>query len=161
MTVTNSPFLRATLIADAVMGFAAAAITIFGAGLLSAWLALPEGLLFWAGVALVPIAAFLLMMAFRPEIPRSWLREIVFINASWTVASLAILLLGLVQPNMLGAAFVIVQAVAVGASRGSRPSRCGGRIRSPPDQARIWSSLAAISSRSRQASFLCAGLRSR
>lgn len=114
MTVTNSPFLRATLLADAVMGLAAAPITIFGAGLLSAWLALPEGLLFWAGVALVPIAAFLLMMAFRPEIPKSWLREIVFINASWTVASLGILLFGLVQPNMLGAAFVIVQAVAVG-----------------------------------------------
>lgn len=115
MTVTNSPFLRATLLADAVMGLAAAAITIFGAKPLSVWLALPERLLFWAGIALLPIAALLLVMAFRPEIPRSWLREIVFINAIWTIASFALLLLGLVQPNMLGAAFVIVQAVAVGA----------------------------------------------
>lgn len=115
MIVTTTPFLRAVLWADAAMGLAAAAITILGARLLSDYLALPEPLLFWAGVALLPIAAFLIAMAVRPTIPRAWLSEIVIINALWTAASFAILLFGLVQPNMLGTAFVIVQALAVAA----------------------------------------------
>ena len=115
MTVDNTPFLRHTLLADAAMGAGAAALTIFGSGFLASLLALPQGLIFWAGVALVPIALFLLVMAQKTRIPRSWLREIVLINWAWVVASFGILVLAPIAPNSLGTAFVVAQALAVAA----------------------------------------------
>ena len=115
MTVENTPFLRNVLLADAAMGAAAAALTIFGAGFLAPLLALPQGLIFWAGVALVPIALFLFAMARRPQVPRSWLREIVLINWAWVAASFAILAFAPIEPNIPGAAFIVAQALAVAA----------------------------------------------
>lgn len=114
MTVENTPFLRNTLLADAAVGAVAAVVTIAGAGFLSGLLELPRALIFWAGVALLPVVAFLLAMARRPEIPRSWLTEIVLINTAWVIASFGILAFGLVSPNLLGAAFIVAQALAVG-----------------------------------------------
>lgn len=113
MSIENTPFLRNTLIADAATGAAAAMLTIFGARFLAPLLALPEGLLFWAGVALLPFVAALAAAARRPSLPRWWLREIVLANALWVAASFGIMLAGLVEPNMLGVAFVTAQALAV------------------------------------------------
>ncbi|MCO6389481.1 hypothetical protein GTW25_00360 [Aliihoeflea aestuarii] len=128
MSIENTPFLRRVLQADAAMGVAAAVPTIFAAGYLSTLLSLPEGLIFWAGIALLPIAAFLVVMARKPVIPVGWLREIVLINGAWVVASFALLLSRLVEPNLLGTAFIVAQALAVagfatlqfGALRGGR-----------------------------------------
>lgn len=113
MPVPMTPFLRNTLYADAATGAGAAALTIAGSGFLAGLLDLPAGLIFWAGVALLPIVAFLLAMARRPEVPRAWLREIVLINWAWVAASVGILAFGLVQPNLLGVLFVSAQAAAV------------------------------------------------
>lgn len=115
MQIENTPFLRRTLQADAAMGVIAAVPTIFAAGYLSTLLSLPEGLIFWAGVALLPIAAFLMLMARKAVIPAGWLREIVLINGAWVVASFALLLFGIVEPNLLGMAFIVAQALAVAA----------------------------------------------
>ena len=115
MTIENTPFLRNTLLADAAMGAAAAALTILGSGFLAGLLQLPQALIFWAGVLLVPIAGFLLVMARRATIPRSWLREIVFINWAWVAASAGILVFAPIAPNALGVAFIVAQAVAVAA----------------------------------------------
>ena len=113
MAIENTPFLRNTLIADAVTSTGAAALTVFGAGFLAPLLALPEGLIFWAGVVLVPFVVLLMAAARRPAVPRAWLREIVLINTLWVAASFGILLSGLVAPNWLGVAFVTAQALAV------------------------------------------------
>lgn len=113
MTIENTPFLRNVLLADAAMGAAAAALTIPGAGLLAPLLGLPPALLFWAGVALVPVVAFLLAMARRASVPRSWLREIVLVNWAWVAASLGILAFAPIAPNALGVAFILAQAAAV------------------------------------------------
>ncbi|HRP78545.1 MAG TPA: hypothetical protein PL183_05500 [Aquamicrobium sp.] len=113
MTIDNTPFLRNVLLADAAMGAAAAALTIIGSGLLAPLLGLPEALLFWAGVALVPVAAFLLVMARRALVPRSWLREIVFVNWAWVAASLGMLAFAPIAPNALGIIFILAQAAAV------------------------------------------------
>ena len=115
MTVENTPFLRNTLLADAAMGAGAAALTILGSGFLARLLVLPDGLIFWAGVALVPIALFLLVMARKTRIPRSWLRAIVLINWAWVVASVTILAFAPIEPNLLGTAFILAQALAVAA----------------------------------------------
>lgn len=113
MTIENTPFLRNTLLADAAMGACAATLTILGSGFLAGLLALPQALIFWAGVALVPIVAFLLVMARRERIPRSWLREIVFVNWLWVAASVGILAFAPIAPNALGVAFIVAQAAAV------------------------------------------------
>lgn len=113
MTIDNTRFLRNILVADAAMGAAAAALTIFGAHLLAPLLGLPQALLFWAGVALVPVAAFLLATARRASVPRAWLREIVFLNWAWVAASLGILAFAPIAPNALGIAFILAQAAAV------------------------------------------------
>lgn len=115
MTIDNTPFLRNTLLADAAMGAGAAALTIFGSGFLARLLALPAGLVFWAGVALVPVAVFLTVMASRRAVPRAWLREIVFVNWAWVAASLGVLAFAPIAPNALGVAFILAQAVAVAA----------------------------------------------
>lgn len=113
MTIENTPFLRNILLADAAMGAVAAALTIPGAGLLAPLLGLPQALLFWAGVALVPVVAFLLAMVRRASVPRSWLREIVLVNWAWVAASLGILTFAPIAPNALGIAFILAQAAAV------------------------------------------------
>jgi hypothetical protein len=101
MTVTMTPFLRNVLAADAAVSGAAAILMIVGAPYLSPLLGLPSGLLFWAGVALVPFVALLLGTLRRQSAPRLILIDIIGINTLW------------VAPNVLGIAFVAVQALSV------------------------------------------------
>lgn len=78
---------------------------------LSILLNLPEGLLWWAGILLLPIAFFMAALA-RQRTPFAagvWL--VVAGNAAWVVASLAIL--ALTNPNASGVAFVLAQALVV------------------------------------------------
>ena len=84
-----------------------------GASFLAPLLALPSGLLFWAGLALVPFAAMLVVLARRAEVSRIALIDVAAINVLWVTASFGIMLGGLVQPNLLGALFITAQALAV------------------------------------------------
>ena len=115
MNVTISPFLRNVLLADAVVSGAAGILMIAGAGILGPLLELPESLLFWAGIVLVPYVALLLVLARRASASRLLLMDVVLINGLWVAASFGTLLSGAVAPNLLGAAFVVVQALAVAA----------------------------------------------
>lgn len=54
MSITVTPFLRNVLFADALVSGAAGILMMLGAPLLSPLLGLPQDLLFWAGLALVP-----------------------------------------------------------------------------------------------------------
>lgn len=114
MSVTISPFLRNALLADAAISGAAGVLMIAGAGLLGPLLDIPEPLLFWSGVVLIPYVALLFALSRRQAAPRLLLLDIVFINGLWVAASFGILLAGVVEPNLLGSAFVVVQAIAVG-----------------------------------------------
>jgi hypothetical protein len=78
------------------------------AGRLSELLGLPQPLLFYAGLSLFPIAAFMAWTAQRPAAPAVWL--VIGGNALWVLGSLAILALA---PTATGYAFVLAQAVAV------------------------------------------------
>lgn len=113
MNVSVTPFLRNALLLDAVASGATALLAIVGAPLLAPLLGLPQDLLFWAGVVLVPFVAFLLITARRQAVARLALIDIIGINALWVAASLSLLVSGFVSPNALGVAFVVVQAVAV------------------------------------------------
>lgn len=114
MSVTVTPFLRNALNADALISGAAALLMMGGASLLSPFLELPASLLFWAGLALVPFVAMLVVVARRETVSRLVLIDIIAINALWVVGSFALLLSGMVSPNLLGILFVAAQAVTVG-----------------------------------------------
>lgn len=113
MTVTMTPYLRNVLAADAAVSGAAAILLIAGAPYLSPLLGLPSGLLFWAGIVLVPFVALLLVTLRRQSVPRLIMIDIIAINALWVAASFGLLFSGLVSPNALGIAFVAAQALAV------------------------------------------------
>jgi len=113
MSISISPFLRNALMADAVVSGGAAIVMAAGATLLGPLLDLPVNLLFWAGVALVPFVAMLLVTARRQTVPRLLLIDIVATNALWVAGSLALLFSGSVAPNLLGIAFVGAQALTV------------------------------------------------
>ncbi|BCH33959.1 hypothetical protein MesoLjLc_58890 [Mesorhizobium sp. L-8-10] len=113
MSISVSPFLRNALIADTLATGATAIIMIAGAGVLGPLLGLPQGLLFWAGVALVPFVALLLVTARRQTVSRLVLIDIIAINVLWVVASFGLLISGSVAPNVLGIAFVTAQALTV------------------------------------------------
>lgn len=98
-----------------VLAFDAATCIIMGLLLslmpvpLSAWLGLPAALLLAAGLLLFPSAALMLLASARPHLVLVGL--VVFGNVAWVVASgLVLVTMG---PTVLGAVFVIGQAVVV------------------------------------------------
>jgi len=113
MTVTNTRFIRTALVLDAAASGALAILAIAAAPLLSPLLGLPQALLVWAGVLLVPWVALLVVLARRSSVARMLLIDVVALNALWVAASFGLLASGLVTPTVLGSAFVLLQALAV------------------------------------------------
>ncbi len=109
---TYSLLTRVLLIDAGVSGATGLAMST-GAGLLAELLGLPAGLLRWAGLALIPFAAFLLWLARQNPVPRGATLAVVAANLLWTGASIALLLSGRVAPTLLGTVFTLGQAVAV------------------------------------------------
>jgi hypothetical protein len=70
-------------------------------------------LLSYAGLALLPIAAVMLLIALRPALQPAGAWLVIAGNGAWVAASFALLLTGWVAPTTLGIAFVVVQALAV------------------------------------------------
>lgn len=113
MSITVTPFLRNVLFADALVSGAAGILMMLGAPLLAPLLGLPAELLFWAGIALVPFVAMLVVIARRATVSKLVMIDIININALWVIGSFGLLVSGLVAPNLLGIAFVTAQALTV------------------------------------------------
>jgi hypothetical protein len=111
--IDKSSFLRNVLVADAVMSAATGALLILGSGMLTSLLSLPRELLIGAGLVLVPYVALVAWVAARKENPAPAVRLVVALNFIWALASVAILLTGLVTTSVLGGAFIVIQAAAV------------------------------------------------
>ncbi len=105
--------LRALLFADAMTCAAMGALLVLGSGLVAGLTHIPAPLLFYAGLSLLPIAAFMALVAMRSSIsaPLAWL--VIAGNALWVAASLLLLVSGWIAPNAIGWVFVIAQALAV------------------------------------------------
>ena len=74
---------------------------------------IPASLLFWAGLVLFPIAAFMLALSLRTHVP-TWGAFIVIAgNWLWVLASLLVPLSGIILPNALGWLFLLGQAAVV------------------------------------------------
>ena len=110
-----SPFLRRAILADAIFSGVSAMLLTFGAGALAPWLSLPDALLGETGLFLIAYAALVGWLGTKPSMPKMLVVIVIAGNAAWTTASIALLLSGVVTPNLLGEAFVAIQAVAVGA----------------------------------------------
>jgi len=113
MAISNSAFLRYVLLADGVVSGLAGLVMAAGASFLAPLLDLPQPLLLWAGIVLLPWCAALVFFSRRETTPRLALIDIAGINVLWVAASFGIMLAGLIQPNLLGIVFVTAQALAV------------------------------------------------
>jgi hypothetical protein len=108
-------FLRRAILADAIFSGVSALLLTFGAGALALLLNLPEALLRETGLFLIAYAALVGWLGTRQSMPKALVMIVIAGNAAWTIASIALLFSGAVTPNLLGEAFVAIQAVAVGA----------------------------------------------
>lgn len=106
-------FLRRVLWLDAATCLATGALMTIAAAPLATLLHLPQGLLFFAGASLFPVAAFIAFVASRHVIPSAGVWLVIIGNALWTMASLALLTDQRITPNAMGIAFILVQATAV------------------------------------------------
>ncbi len=110
-----SVFLRRAILADAIFSGVSALLLTFGAGALAPLLNLPEALLHETGLFLIAYAALVGWLGTRQSMPKALVVIVIAGNAAWTLASIALLFSGAVTPNLLGEAFVAIQAIAVGA----------------------------------------------
>lgn len=108
-------FLRRALLADAAASSATGLLLALGAQHLADLLGLPVALMRYAGMSLLPFAAIVLAVGLRSHPPRIPVLAIIAYNALWVIDSLVLLASGIVQPTLLGAAFVTAQSVTVGA----------------------------------------------
>lgn len=109
-----STFLRRVLTLDAVSSAAMGALVLLAMSPLTGLLGLPRPLLLGSGLSLLPFAAFVGWLATRELPPRAGVWAVVILNAFWAVDSLLLLLAGWVEPTLLGAVFVVFQALVVG-----------------------------------------------
>ncbi|HVF18608.1 MAG TPA: hypothetical protein VNA21_16915 [Steroidobacteraceae bacterium] len=107
-------WLRRVLAIDAVSSAAMGLGLLVLAPTLAPLLNLPLDLLREAGAILLPFAALVGYLASREQPARAGVWTVIALNAVWTVDSIVLLLSGWVEPNGLGYAFVIGQAVVVG-----------------------------------------------
>ena len=112
--IQPSLLLRRAILADAVFSGASALLLSLGAGALAPSLSLPEALLRETGLFLVAYAALVGWLGTRHAMPKALVWTVIAGNAAWTVASIALLFSAAVTPNLLGAAAVTMQAIAVG-----------------------------------------------
>lgn len=114
MPTPSSPsFLHRVLVADAALCLTAGLVLLAFGGPAAALLGLPAGLLRAAGLALLPVAVFIIRLARQPTPPERAVVLLVVLNVAWVLASVLLLLGGLVAPTVLGTAFVLAQAALV------------------------------------------------
>ena len=112
---TSPSFLHRVLVLDAALCLAAGLALLAGAGVVAGLLGLPAGLLRGAGLALLPVAAFIVWLVRQPTPPRPALQALVALNLAWVAGSLVLLVSGWVSPTLLGTGFVLAQAAMVAA----------------------------------------------
>lgn len=110
---TVSPLLRFALRLDAIASAGTGiAMAAFDAQL-AALLALPQALLFGAGLFCVVYGAVIAMMSTQVRLPCWAVWTVIVGNAIWATECLVLAFSGLLDPNALGVAFLAGQGVLV------------------------------------------------
>lgn len=107
----SASFLRRTLLLDAAISGTTGLGMALAAPMLAALLRVPEPLLRYAGVSLLPFAALVFYLSFRWTRGSVW--SVIALNALWVAASVVVLVTGFLEPNALGYGFILAQAAAV------------------------------------------------
>ncbi|MEO6525463.1 MAG: hypothetical protein ABIP93_02450 [Gemmatimonadaceae bacterium] len=110
---TSLVSLRTALRLDAASSGAMGLLLLLAAGALAPLFDLPVALLRGAGLALLPFALALAWLSSQLRIPRGWAWAVIIANATWTLDSLLLPIVGRLSPSALGTAFVVAQALAV------------------------------------------------
>lgn len=105
------PRLDHILLADAATCTAMGVVLAASPGLIGGLTGIPRGLLFWAGLGLIPVAAYMALIASRYIDWPAAVGLVIAGNAVWVVGSLA--LFTIVNPSAFGAAFILGQAAVV------------------------------------------------
>jgi hypothetical protein len=114
MMIDSRPrFLRTVLLVDAATCVATGLLMTAGSAALAPLTQLPADLLFYAGLSLFPVAAFIAFVATRKELPPAGVWLVIAGNAAWVAGSLWLLLGGTLSPSLIGYAFLAAQAAAV------------------------------------------------
>ena len=111
--IDRSSFLRRVVLVDAATCVAMGLLLSLAANMLAPLLELPVLLLEYAGLSLLPIAAFMAWVATRSDLPRLGVWMVIAGNAAWVAGSILLLVGDWVSPNMLGYGFVVAQATTV------------------------------------------------
>lgn len=111
--MSSTLFLRRILALDSASCAAMGLMMSLAASPLAPLLGLPRGLIFAAGAALLPLAAFIGWLASRPAPPRSLVWLVVLGNLAWTAESFVLLAQQAERITSLGAVFVGGQGLAV------------------------------------------------
>ena len=111
--INPSLFLRRAIVGDAIITGAMAVLLVAAAGLLGPLLNLPDSFLREVGIFLIVYAALVGFLGSRELMPKFFVVLVIGANALWTIDSIALLFTSWVQPNLLGQAFVVMQAVTV------------------------------------------------
>ena len=115
MTLTVTSFLRRALTADAAISGATGLLLLVGAGMVGRLLDVPAALLRYSGIALVPFAIYVGLVARRDVVPRASVVAIIALNIAWVAASAWVALGSAIRPNLLGYVFIVGQGIAVAA----------------------------------------------
>ena len=114
----TSTFLRFVLLVDAATCFANGLLMIFASNSVAQVSGLPETLVRYAGISLLPFAMFLVFLATRQLSSQYLVWAAILLNVLWTADSLLLLVTGWVSPTQLGYLLVIAQALGVGVLAG-------------------------------------------
>ena len=111
--LTSTVDVRRLLMADALISGVTGILMIVAAGVLEPLLNIPAPLMRTAGVALLPFAAMVLYFARPASLTRAKVWTVIALNFAWVVASVVVLMTGVIDPTVLGTVFVLSQAVVV------------------------------------------------
>jgi hypothetical protein len=105
--------LRNVLLVDAATCLLTGALLTLGARVLAQLTAIPAAVLLYAGVSLIPVAAFMVVTATRAVLPTLGVWIVIVGNALWIAASVGLMIGPWIAPNAWGYAFIAAQAAAV------------------------------------------------
>ena len=108
-----SPFLRRVLWFDAATCLVTGTVMLVAGGMVERLLASPEQLSIALGVVLLAFGAAVAWVGTRPNLLRPAVWSIFALNALWAIESVLALAFGWLEPNALGQALIIGQAIAV------------------------------------------------
>lgn len=107
------PALQTILKLDSATCALMGALLVSASGLVAGVTAIPADLLFWAGLLLLPVAAFMALLTGTVSVPSLGTYLVIGGNVLWIAASLALPVTGVISPNVFGWILVLGQAVVV------------------------------------------------